>query len=163
MNQMWFLINPYPDLHFHHLGLVCRFDSELSTVQEDVQREKTLREKLAREKDMLTSDVFSLRQQLEVLVLAFDTWCNHFQLSNKLENLSFLFILTPPCLSYRTKTWRCAPSTSKWTSWRRSCRISTPRNPRTRLHWPRSTLIQLESLRCFLVWICLFIHLLFAP
>lgn len=46
--------------------LVCRFDSELSTVQEDVQRERTLREKLAREKDMLTSDVFSLRQQLEV-------------------------------------------------------------------------------------------------
>ncbi|XP_075891917.1 unconventional myosin-XVIIIa isoform X13 [Nelusetta ayraudi] len=42
-----------------------KFDSELSTVQEDVQRERTLREKLAREKDMLTSDVFSLRQQLE--------------------------------------------------------------------------------------------------
>lgn len=45
---------------------VCRFDSELSAAQEEVQRERTLREKLSREKDMLTGDAFSLRQQLEV-------------------------------------------------------------------------------------------------
>lgn len=44
----------------------CRFDSELSAAQDEVQRERTLREKLAREKDMLTGDAFSLRQQLEV-------------------------------------------------------------------------------------------------
>ncbi|XP_068601584.1 unconventional myosin-XVIIIa [Brachionichthys hirsutus] len=42
-----------------------RFDSELSAVQEEVQRERSLREKLAREKDMLSGDAFSLRQQLE--------------------------------------------------------------------------------------------------
>lgn len=48
---------------------VCRFDSELSGAQEEVQRERTLREKLSREKDMLTGDVFSLRQQLEVHTL----------------------------------------------------------------------------------------------
>lgn len=47
---------------------VRRFDSELSAVQEEVQREKSLREKLAREKDMLTGEAFSLRQQLEVCV-----------------------------------------------------------------------------------------------
>lgn len=49
---------------------VCRFDSELSAAQEEVQRERSLREKLAREKDMLTGDAFSLRQQLEVCVCA---------------------------------------------------------------------------------------------
>ncbi|XP_040901563.1 unconventional myosin-XVIIIa isoform X4 [Toxotes jaculatrix] len=42
-----------------------KFDSELSAAQEEVQREKSLREKLAREKDMLTGEAFSLRQQLE--------------------------------------------------------------------------------------------------
>ncbi|XP_060928908.1 unconventional myosin-XVIIIa [Limanda limanda] len=42
-----------------------KFDSELSGAQEEVQREKTLREKLAREKDLLAGDAFSLRQQLE--------------------------------------------------------------------------------------------------
>uniref|UniRef100_A0A671X3A7 Myosin XVIIIA n=1 Tax=Sparus aurata TaxID=8175 RepID=A0A671X3A7_SPAAU len=42
-----------------------KFDSELSAVQEEVQRERSLREKLAREKDILTGDAFSLRQQLE--------------------------------------------------------------------------------------------------
>lgn len=45
---------------------VCRFDSELSAAQEEVQRERSLKEKLAREKDMLTGEAFSLRQQLEV-------------------------------------------------------------------------------------------------
>ncbi|XP_049911309.1 unconventional myosin-XVIIIa isoform X7 [Epinephelus moara] len=42
-----------------------KFDSELSAAQEEVQRERSLREKLAREKDMLSGDAFSLRQQLE--------------------------------------------------------------------------------------------------
>ncbi|XP_036936479.1 unconventional myosin-XVIIIa-like [Acanthopagrus latus] len=42
-----------------------KFDSELSAVQEEVQRERSLREKLAREKDILSGDAFSLRQQLE--------------------------------------------------------------------------------------------------
>lgn len=46
--------------------LACRFDSELSGAQEEVQRERSLREKLAREKDVLAGDAFSLRQQLEV-------------------------------------------------------------------------------------------------
>uniref|UniRef100_A0A8D0DC97 Myosin XVIIIA n=1 Tax=Sander lucioperca TaxID=283035 RepID=A0A8D0DC97_SANLU len=42
-----------------------KFDSELSMAQEEVQRERSLREKLAREKDMLAGEAFSLRQQLE--------------------------------------------------------------------------------------------------
>uniref|UniRef100_A0A674CHA2 Myosin XVIIIA n=1 Tax=Salmo trutta TaxID=8032 RepID=A0A674CHA2_SALTR len=42
-----------------------KFDSEQNLSQEEVQREKNLREKLSREKDMLTGEVFSLRQQLE--------------------------------------------------------------------------------------------------
>uniref|UniRef100_A0A673LCX6 Unconventional myosin-XVIIIa-like n=1 Tax=Sinocyclocheilus rhinocerous TaxID=307959 RepID=A0A673LCX6_9TELE len=42
-----------------------KFDSEQTQAQEEVQREKSLREKLSREKDMLTGEVFSLRQQLE--------------------------------------------------------------------------------------------------
>ncbi|XP_072249254.1 unconventional myosin-XVIIIa-like isoform X1 [Leuresthes tenuis] len=42
-----------------------KFDSDLSVAQEEVQRERNLREKLAREKDMLSTEVFSLRQQLE--------------------------------------------------------------------------------------------------
>nr|XP_033952988.1 unconventional myosin-XVIIIa isoform X7 [Pseudochaenichthys georgianus] len=52
--------------HNHDLEKKQRkFDSELSGVQEEVQREKSLKEKLAREKDMLAGDAFSLRQQLE--------------------------------------------------------------------------------------------------
>ncbi|XP_075931543.1 unconventional myosin-XVIIIa-like isoform X7 [Anarhichas minor] len=42
-----------------------KFDSELSGAQEEVQRERSLREKLAREKDVQAGDAFSLRQQLE--------------------------------------------------------------------------------------------------
>ncbi|XP_078536201.1 unconventional myosin-XVIIIa isoform X13 [Lissotriton helveticus] len=42
-----------------------RFDTELAQANEEVQREKIQREKLSREKDMLTSEVFNLRQQLE--------------------------------------------------------------------------------------------------
>ncbi|XP_035989175.1 unconventional myosin-XVIIIa isoform X5 [Fundulus heteroclitus] len=42
-----------------------KFDSELSAVQDEVQRERSLREKLAREKDMQSGEAFSLRQQLE--------------------------------------------------------------------------------------------------
>lgn len=47
-------------------GILCRFDSEQSQCQEEVQRERTLREKLSREKDMLTGEAFGLRQHLEV-------------------------------------------------------------------------------------------------
>ncbi|XP_072557636.1 unconventional myosin-XVIIIa isoform X11 [Paramormyrops kingsleyae] len=42
-----------------------KFDSEQSQSQEEVQRERTQREKLSREKDMLTGEVFGLRQHLE--------------------------------------------------------------------------------------------------
>nr|XP_032644636.1 unconventional myosin-XVIIIa isoform X7 [Chelonoidis abingdonii] len=42
-----------------------RFDSELAQAHEEAQREKLLREKLSREKDMLIAEVFSLKQQLE--------------------------------------------------------------------------------------------------
>ncbi|CAB1349146.1 unnamed protein product [Coregonus sp. 'balchen'] len=42
-----------------------KFDSDQNLSQEEVQRERNLREKLSREKDMLTGEVFSLRQQLE--------------------------------------------------------------------------------------------------
>ncbi|GAA6076638.1 unconventional myosin-XVIIIa isoform X1, partial [Tachysurus ichikawai] len=42
------------------------FDSEQSQAQEEVQKERSQREKLSREKDVLTGEVFSLRQQLEV-------------------------------------------------------------------------------------------------
>ncbi|XP_056613683.1 unconventional myosin-XVIIIa isoform X5 [Triplophysa dalaica] len=42
-----------------------KFDSEQTLSQEEVQRERSQREKLSREKDMLTGEVFSLRQQLE--------------------------------------------------------------------------------------------------
>lgn len=47
--------------------MCVRFDSEQNLSQEEVQREKNIREMLSREKDMLTGEVFSLRQQLEVL------------------------------------------------------------------------------------------------
>ncbi|KAJ8348699.1 hypothetical protein SKAU_G00272880 [Synaphobranchus kaupii] len=42
-----------------------KFDSEQSQAQDEVQRERTLREKLCREKDMLAGELFGLRQQLE--------------------------------------------------------------------------------------------------
>ncbi|XP_043355161.1 unconventional myosin-XVIIIa isoform X20 [Dermochelys coriacea] len=42
-----------------------RFDSELTQAHEEAQREKLLREKLGREKDMLITEVFGLKQQLQ--------------------------------------------------------------------------------------------------
>lgn len=51
---------------------------------------------------------------------------------------SFFICLLFWLLFCRTRTWRCVRSTWKWTSWRPSCRTSTPRNPRMRLHLPRS-------------------------
>ncbi|XP_038817052.1 unconventional myosin-XVIIIa-like [Salvelinus namaycush] len=42
-----------------------KFDSEQNLSQEEVQREKNIREMLSREKDMLTGEVFTLRQQLQ--------------------------------------------------------------------------------------------------
>lgn len=43
-----------------------RFDLELNQAQDEVQRERTQREKLGREKDVLTGEVFTIRQQLQV-------------------------------------------------------------------------------------------------
>lgn len=46
---------------------VCsRFDLEQNQFQTEVQREKTQREKLARERDAMTGEMFNLRQQLQV-------------------------------------------------------------------------------------------------
>lgn len=43
-----------------------RFDLEQNQSQAEVQRERTQKEKLAREKDMMTGEMFNLRQQLQV-------------------------------------------------------------------------------------------------
>lgn len=43
-----------------------RFDLEQNQSQAEVQREKSQREKLAREKDIMTGEMFNLRQQLQV-------------------------------------------------------------------------------------------------
>ncbi|KAM9734215.1 unconventional myosin-XVIIIa isoform 1-T2 [Menidia menidia] len=42
-----------------------KFDSDLSDAQEEVLREKSLKDKLIREKDLLSTEIFSIRQQLE--------------------------------------------------------------------------------------------------
>uniref|UniRef100_A0A8C5H6E4 Unconventional myosin-XVIIIa-like n=1 Tax=Gouania willdenowi TaxID=441366 RepID=A0A8C5H6E4_GOUWI len=42
-----------------------KFDLELNQAQAEVQRERSQREKLAREKDMMAGEVFNLRQQLQ--------------------------------------------------------------------------------------------------
>lgn len=56
--------------HFAELclcgGVCSRFDMEQNQAQTEVQRERSQREKLAREKDLLTGEMFNLRQQLQV-------------------------------------------------------------------------------------------------
>ncbi|XP_016523807.1 unconventional myosin-XVIIIa isoform X5 [Poecilia formosa] len=42
-----------------------KFDLEQNQAQDEVQREKSQREKLAREKDIMTGEIFNLRQQLQ--------------------------------------------------------------------------------------------------
>ncbi|XP_063058950.1 unconventional myosin-XVIIIa-like [Engraulis encrasicolus] len=42
-----------------------KFDQEQNLTRDEVQREKALREKLGREKDILTGELFTIRQQLE--------------------------------------------------------------------------------------------------
>lgn len=46
--------------------LCSRFDLEQNQAQAEVQRERSQREKLAREKDVMTGEMFNLRQQLQV-------------------------------------------------------------------------------------------------
>lgn len=46
--------------------MCSRFDLEQNQSQTEVQRERTQKEKLAREKDMMTGEMFNLRQQLQV-------------------------------------------------------------------------------------------------
>lgn len=49
------------------LVFVCsRFDVEQNQAQAEVQREKGQRDKLAREKDTMTVELFNLHQQLQV-------------------------------------------------------------------------------------------------
>lgn len=48
---------------------VSRFDLEQNQSQAEVQRERGQREKLAREKDVMTAEIFNLRQQLQVKLL----------------------------------------------------------------------------------------------
>lgn len=56
---------------------VCsRFDLEQNQAQAEVQRERSQREKLAREKDLMTGEMFNLRQQLQV---------SHFTLNDTLQ------------------------------------------------------------------------------
>lgn len=43
-----------------------RFDLEQNQAQAEVQRERSLREKLAREKDTMAAEIFNIRQQLQV-------------------------------------------------------------------------------------------------
>lgn len=43
-----------------------RCDTEQNQAQAEVQRERSQREKLAREKDMFAGEMFNLRQQLQV-------------------------------------------------------------------------------------------------
>lgn len=43
-----------------------RFDTELHSLQEELKKEKSQREKITREKDMAMSDKFSMEQTLSV-------------------------------------------------------------------------------------------------
>ena len=46
--------------------LQSRFDAELSAAQEEIKKERLLREKLAREKDHAVHEKYSLEQDLQV-------------------------------------------------------------------------------------------------
>lgn len=48
------------------MSVYCRFDLEQNQTQAEVQRERSQRERLAREKDLVTSEMLNLRQQLQV-------------------------------------------------------------------------------------------------
>lgn len=59
---------------------VCsRFDLEQNQAQAEVQRERSQREKLARDKDLMTGEIFNLRQQIQVSYFKARTtdvlWC----------------------------------------------------------------------------------------
>ncbi|XP_030236326.1 unconventional myosin-XVIIIa isoform X11 [Gadus morhua] len=66
-----------------------KFDSEQSVSQEEVQRERSLREKLGRERDVLAGEVLGLRQQLEDKELELTAvHLKHEQLDAELQDLS---------------------------------------------------------------------------
>lgn len=48
------------------LFLRFRFDAELSAAQEEIKKERILREKLSREKDHAVHEKYSLEQDLQV-------------------------------------------------------------------------------------------------
>lgn len=46
--------------------LFLRFDAELSAAQEEIKKERLLREKFSREKDQAVHEKYSLEQDLQV-------------------------------------------------------------------------------------------------
>ena len=46
----------------------CRFDSELSKVQEHLREEKAMKEKLYRERDEMSAEKYSVEQKFKVHV-----------------------------------------------------------------------------------------------
>lgn len=46
--------------------VIFRFDAELSSAQEEIKKERALREKLMREKDQAISEKYTLEQELQV-------------------------------------------------------------------------------------------------
>lgn len=53
-----------------------RFDTELHSLQEELKKEKSQREKITREKDMAISDKFSMEQILSVSFLDLNIYSN---------------------------------------------------------------------------------------
>ena len=47
--------------------IFCRFDTELSKAHEETRQEKTLKEKLQRERDTLAADNYSLDKEVQVI------------------------------------------------------------------------------------------------
>lgn len=84
----------------HHFAKLCihvcvcsRFDLEQNQSQAEVQREKNQREKLARERDAMTGEMFNLRQQLQVSYFA-KKYAKHILMSSLRGEMS-----GPPALS----------------------------------------------------------------
>lgn len=68
-------------MEFFFLIILCilflryRFDAELSAAQEEIKKERILREKFSREKDHAVHEKYSLEQDLQVYI-CFNYYCH---------------------------------------------------------------------------------------
>lgn len=66
INRPCFVKETLKKVCFHAFNFVTRFDSETQNLMDDLRQEKSLRERIAREKELAIAEKFTIEQNLSV-------------------------------------------------------------------------------------------------